>query len=114
MKTQNILAAAAGLAVGYFAFRKTDAAVGYLSNKKWYAKEGQIVDERSGRTLAVITNYTGDSIDDENAKIMAAGPSLYNALKSMVNLNYDTAKPTKKELNANIDMALSALSEAKL
>jgi len=28
MKTQNILAAAAGLAVGYFAFRKTDAAVG--------------------------------------------------------------------------------------
>lgn len=28
MKTQNILAAAAGLAVGYFAFRKNDGAVG--------------------------------------------------------------------------------------
>lgn len=84
MKTENILAAAAGLAVGYMAFREKDAAVGYVSNKKWYAKDGQIADERTGKTIAVIPHYDGDFQQQQDADLMASAPKLLKALEFMV------------------------------
>ena len=52
---------------------------------EWYAKEGQIVSQDTGKTLAVIPYY--DSEDKEqtaNANLMAAAPELLEALREAI------------------------------
>jgi hypothetical protein len=51
----------------------------------WYAKEGQIVAQDTGKTLAVIPYY--DNEDEEqtaNANLIAASQTLMDNLKNMI------------------------------
>ena len=56
MNTQNILAAAAGLAVGYFAFREKNAAVGNLS-KAFLDVDGLTYTLYKSGTKSEVENY---------------------------------------------------------
>ena len=51
----------------------------------WYAQEGQIVVQDTGKTLAVIPYYDGDNKEESaNANLMAAAPELLKALKELM------------------------------
>lgn len=47
-----------------------------------------------------------------NAMLIAAAPDLLKALQNMVNISYDTARPTKEEKNFNLDKAIAAIKAA--
>lgn len=54
------------------------------SDGEWYAKNGQIVQSNTGRTLAVIPYF--DSRNDEqkaNQELMAMAPTFLNALEGV-------------------------------
>jgi hypothetical protein len=53
----------------------------------WYAKEGQIVAQDTGKTLAIVPYY--DNTDEEqtaNANLMAASPRLLQAAENALSL----------------------------
>jgi hypothetical protein len=51
----------------------------------WYAKDGQIVAQDTGKTLAVIPYYhEEDEEQTANANLMAAAPSLLKALTELM------------------------------
>lgn len=48
----------------------------------WYAKGGQVVQHRTGRTLALVPYYDkGNEEQDQTAQVMAAAPELLEALE---------------------------------
>ena len=48
----------------------------------WYASEGQIYPEETGKTLALIPYYDKDDKEQEaNANLIAAAPDMLKALK---------------------------------
>ena len=50
----------------------------------WYAKDGQIVAQDTGKTLAVIPYYDSEDEQIANANLMAAAPELLKALKELM------------------------------
>jgi hypothetical protein len=52
----------------------------------WYAKDGQIVAQDTGRTLAVVPYYFYNEDEEQtaNANLMAAAPKLLEALKNLM------------------------------
>lgn len=50
----------------------------------WYAKDGQIVAQDTGKTLAVIPYYDSEEEQVANANLMAAAPELLKALKLLL------------------------------
>lgn len=52
----------------------------------WYAKDGQIVAQDTGRTLAVVPYYFYNEDEEQtaNANLMAAAPKLLEALREAV------------------------------
>ena len=67
--------------------------------------DGKVRDE-SGGVVATIWNWTNPETRDANARLIAAAPDLYDALRAMVAL-YGTVRP---DYPTNI--ALAALSKA--
>jgi hypothetical protein len=53
---------------------------------EWYAKDGQIVAQATGRTLALIPYYFYNEDEEQtaNANLMAAAPKLLEALREAV------------------------------
>lgn len=52
----------------------------------WYAKEGQIVAQDTGKTLALIPYHDeSDKEQTANANLMAAAPSLLKAIEQLLN-----------------------------
>ncbi len=50
----------------------------------WYAHDGQIYPEETGKTLALIPYYSGTEEQEANAKLISAAPELLEALKGTV------------------------------
>ena len=75
----------------------------------WYAKDGQIVAQDTGKTLAVIPYY--DNTDEEqtaNANLMAAAPKMINDFKRIVLLINESE--TYRELKGN-EVAVREIAE---
>jgi hypothetical protein len=52
---------------------------------EWYAKEGQIVSQDTGKTLAFVPYYDKNNEEETaNANLMAAAPELLRALKELM------------------------------
>jgi len=76
MKTQNIFAAAAGLALGYFVFRKNDAAIGFSNSN-------------------VRTHKTGDGLTTYKCITVADGKKEWSVCMAYGEFNYINITDTK-------------------
>ena len=77
----------------------------------WYAKEGQIYPEETGKTLALIPYYDKDNEEQEaNAKLIAAAPDMLEALNDLINA-YEV-KMGKSAVRLRIEIAKDAINKA--
>lgn len=76
MKTENIFAAAAGLVVGYMAFRKNDAAIGFS-------------------TSPVRTHKTDDGLNTYRCVTISSGKKEYSVCMASGEFNYVNITDTK-------------------
>jgi hypothetical protein len=84
----------------------------------WYAKEGQIYPEETGKTLALIPYFDAEDKEQEaNAQLIAASPELLEAcesvLKSFGNSARDYYEMTARQKLA-MERVVNAINKAEL
>jgi len=84
----------------------------------WYAHDGQIYPEKTGKTLAVIPHFDKENEEQQaNAHLISAAPELYETLKELINRLYHNAMAFHElpELMQNelINKGRRALAKAK-
>ena len=78
----------------------------------WYAKEGQIVQQDTGKTLAVIPYYDSEEEQTANMNLMAAAPSLLKALTALVDCPDLSFDELEHETKQSIEEALYSIQQA--
>lgn len=76
----------------------------------WYAKDGQIVAQDTGKTLALIPYYDASNEEETaNANLMAAAPSLLKAIEQLLNcpdLSFDELENETRQVIRDAQYAI--------
>lgn len=78
----------------------------------WYASNGQIVAQDTGKTLAVVPYYDNNEKQNANANLMAASPILLKAIEQLLNCPDLSFDELEDETRKAIQEARYAIQQA--